>query len=108
MNRLAKKLDFEEEFKPINLNFDLSTFDLYHVNGYDKIYLSEMGSGANWVSCHIVLFLSLLRFFAKQSEKSPMPLLLFFDQPSQVYFPQGTKVMATDEDEPKNKEILTP
>ncbi|MDR0232613.1 MAG: DUF3732 domain-containing protein [Dysgonamonadaceae bacterium] len=103
MNRLSKKLDFEEEFKPINLNFDLSTFDLYHVNGYEKIYLSEMGSGANWVSCHIVLFLSLLRFFAKQSEKSPMPLLLFFDQPSQVYFPQGTKVMDTDDDEPKKQ-----
>ncbi|MEK3901716.1 DUF3732 domain-containing protein [Paenibacillus sp. FSL R7-0179] len=103
MNRLAKKLDFEEEFKPINLNFDLSTFDLYHVNGHEKIYLSEMGSGANWVSCHIVLFLSFLRFFTKQNEKSPMPLLLFFDQPSQVYFPQGTKAMVNDDDEPKKQ-----
>ncbi|RAP30367.1 hypothetical protein C2W64_01559 [Brevibacillus laterosporus] len=103
MNRLAKTLDFEEEFKPINLNFDLSTFDLYHVNGNERIYLSEMGSGANWVSCHIVLFLSFLRLFAKQSEKSPMPLLLFFDQPSQVYFPQGTKVASVDEDQPKKQ-----
>ena len=47
-----------------------------------------MGSGANWVSCHIALFLSFLRFFASQ-DNSPMPLVMFFDQPSQVYFPEG-------------------
>ena len=47
-----------------------------------------MGSGANWISCHIALFLSFLRFFATQ-DNSPMPLVMFFDQPSQVYFPQG-------------------
>ena len=47
-----------------------------------------MGSGANWVSCHIALFLSFLRYFTKQ-ENSPMPLIMFFDQPSQVYFPEG-------------------
>jgi len=55
---------------------------------HEKIYLGEMGSGANWVSCHIALFLSFLRYFAEQ-EKSPMPLSMFFDQPSQVYFPQS-------------------
>ena len=91
MNRLANTLDFEKEYRPINLNFGLvdQTFDLYHhQNGRDKIFLYEMGSGANWVSCHIALFLSFLRLFAN-NEKSPMPLFLFFDQPSQVYFPRG-------------------
>lgn len=91
MNRLALTLDFEEEYKPINLNFGLvdGTFDLYqHQNKHEKIFLNEMGSGANWVSCHIALFLSFLRYFTKQ-ENSPMPLIMFFDQPSQVYFPEG-------------------
>lgn len=91
MNELAKNLDFEDEYRPINLNFRLldQSFDIYHLqNDHEKIHLYEMGSGANWVSCHIALFLSLLRYFAMQ-EKSPMPLFLFFDQPSQVYFPQG-------------------
>ena len=91
MNRLAEKLDFEDEFLPVNLHFDLigGTFDLYQSqNTNDKIYLYEMGSGANWVSCHIALFLSFLRYFATQ-ENSPMPLIMFFDQPSQVYFPQS-------------------
>ncbi|MFB2011395.1 DUF3732 domain-containing protein [Flintibacter sp. P01028] len=91
MNQLSHTLDFEKEYNPINLNFGLvdQTFDLYHhQNGKDKIYLYEMGSGANWVSCHIALFLSFLRLFSS-NEKSPMPLFLFFDQPSQVYFPRG-------------------
>lgn len=91
MNKLSLTLDFEEEYRPINLNFGLidETFDIYqHQKKFEKIYLYEMGSGANWVSCHIALFLSFLRYFAAQ-EQSPMPLTMFFDQPSQVYFPQG-------------------
>lgn len=91
MNRLAKTLDFEEEYQPINLNFGLidGSFDLYqYQNNSEKVFLYEMGSGANWVSCHIALFLSFLHYFAKQ-KNSPMPLFMFFDQPSQVYFPQG-------------------
>lgn len=90
MNRLSLTLDFEEEYKPIDLNFGLTdgSFDIYqHQASNDNIYLYEMGSGANWVSCHIALFLSFLHYFAAQ-ENSPMPLVMFFDQPSQVYFPQ--------------------
>ena len=92
MNRLSLTLDFEGEYRPLNLNFGLvdETFDIYHhQKKNEKIYLYEMGSGANWVSCHIALFLSFLRYFATQ-EHSPMLLTMFFDQPSQVYFPQGT------------------
>ena len=91
MNRLSLTLDFEEEYRPINLNFGLidGSFDIYqNQKSNENIYLYEMGSGANWVSCHIALFLSFLRYFAGQ-ENSPMPLIMFFDQPSQVYFPQG-------------------
>ncbi|MBP1177638.1 putative nucleic acid-binding Zn-ribbon protein [Paenibacillus sp. PvR133] len=99
MNKLAKTLDFEEEFKPVNLDIDIETFDVCHKKNNDKIYLSEMGSGANWVSCHIALFLSFLRLFTEQKENSPMPLLLFFDQPSQVYFPQGIKNSSEHENE---------
>lgn len=98
MNRLALTLDFEDEYKPINLNFGLTneTFDIYHhQNHRDKIFLYEMGSGANWVSCHIALFLSLLRYFSK-NPKAPMLTTMFFDQPSQVYFPQPETKTSTD------------
>lgn len=91
MNSLADSLDFEDEYKPVDLNFTLvdKSFDLYqHQHQRDRIYLYEMGSGANWLSCHMALFLSFLHYFAVQ-KSSPMPLIMFFDQPSQVYFPQG-------------------
>lgn len=91
MNHLSQTLDFEDEYRPINLNFGLidESFDIYqYQNNREKIYLYEMGSGANWVSCHIALFLSFLRYFSNQ-DNSPIPLIMFFDQPSQVYFPQG-------------------
>ncbi|MCI5918090.1 MAG: DUF3732 domain-containing protein [Roseburia sp.] len=91
MNSLSLTLDFEEEYRPINLNFGLTdgSFDIYQHNmDNENIHLYEMGSGANWVSCHIALFLSFLHYFAGQ-DNSPMLLTMFFDQPSQVYFPQG-------------------
>jgi hypothetical protein len=46
-----------------------------------------MGSGANWLSCHLVLFLALQRYFCEVGENCAIPSILFFDQPSQVYFP---------------------
>ena len=91
MNHLSQTLDFEEVYRPINLNFGLTdgSFDIYqHQKNNEIVHLYEMGSGANWVSCHIALFLSFLHYFAGQ-ENSPMLLTMFFDQPSQVYFPQG-------------------
>lgn len=98
MNKLALSLDFEDEYKPIDLNFGLTdeTFDMYHhQNHREKIFLYEMGSGANWVSCHITLFLSLLRYFCK-NPKSPMLSIMFFDQPSQVYFPNPKVKTSSD------------
>ncbi|WP_434622896.1 DUF3732 domain-containing protein [Bacillus velezensis] len=97
ISRIIEKLDFEEEFRPADMTFLLDTFDLYH---YDKdsklrVYLSEMGSGANWLACHISLFLSFLHFFAVQ-EKSSIPSILFLDQPSQVYFPEKIFVDAKE------------
>lgn len=97
MNALKSGLDFEDEFKKYYLSFNIDEFELSLLGNYnEKVTLSEMGSGANWVSCHIALFLSFLRYFAGQKERSPMPLILFLDQPSQVYFP--------DEDINKGKE----
>ena len=67
MNRLSSTLDFEEEYKPIDLHFGLTdgSFDIYQrQNNNENIHLYEMGSGANWVSCHIALFLSFLHYFS--------------------------------------------
>ncbi len=92
MKEIGSKLDFESYFKPINLKFDFNSFDLYHENSQNKrIYLRSMGSGANWLYCHLSLFLSFSRLFCHLGDKCCIPPILFLDQPSQVYFPVTIK-----------------
>jgi hypothetical protein len=87
MSVLGAKFDFEESYRPIALHFDLRTFDLWHEKNDRRIFLRSMGSGANWLYCHLTLFLALHRFFCSLGERCLIPSTLFLDQPSQVYFP---------------------
>ena len=88
MNEIGRKLDFEASYQPINLCFDIQTFELYHLKDNNtKVYLRSMGSGANWLYSHICLFLAVLKYFASLGDKALVPSILFLDQPSQVYFP---------------------
>lgn len=92
MQDIGQRFDFEESYRPINLKFSLETFDLWHErregNGIKKVFLRAMGSGANWLYCHLTLFLALHRVFASNSEAGcRIPPILFLDQPTQVYFP---------------------
>lgn len=52
-------------------------------------YLWEIGSGANWLAYHVAITLALQAYFLKHPP-SPVPSLLVYDQPSQVYFPKLT------------------
>jgi len=87
MAELGKRFDFEESFHPINLRFSLDTFDLWHQGKDKKVFLRSMGSGANWLYCHLTLFLALHKYFCSLGDTCIVPSVLFLDQPSQVYFP---------------------
>lgn len=87
MNAIGGTFEFEESYRPINLHLSLSTFDLWHQKDERKIFLRSMGSGANWLYCHVSLFLGLHRFFCDLGKQCLIPSIVFFDQPSQVYFP---------------------
>ena len=90
MSEIGKYFDFEDSYKPINLKFSLNSFDLYHAGEKEKIYLRSMGSGANWLYCHITLFLALHQYFIELERDDfnvAIPSILFLDQPTQVYFP---------------------
>lgn len=101
MDDLLEKLDFEEELRPGKMMFDLAKFDFSYRYKSKNISLSEMGSGANWLACHLSLFLALLKLIVR--EKSSLPAVLFFDQPSQVYFPKISRTFSSS----KNEELLS-
>lgn len=88
MNEIGENFDFEKTYKPVNLKFSLSSFELwYQKDDNAKVYLRSMGSGANWLYCHVSLFTAIHKYFCSIGDKSLIPPILFFDQPSQVYFP---------------------
>lgn len=87
MNEIGAGFDFEKSFKPIDLKFSIETFELWAIRDNKEVPLRSMGSGANWLSCHLTLFLALHRYFCELGAKCRIPSILFLDQPSQVYFP---------------------
>ncbi len=107
MKALGVELDFESYYQPINLKFDLKTFDLYHEQSHGKrIYLRSMGSGANWLYSHLALFTSLQYFFCWLGSKCMIPPVLFIDQPSQVYFPSIIDTKSSFDAEELKKQTL--
>ena len=90
INKISENLDFEESFSEPNLKFSFETFDLWYQKGNDKVFLRSMGSGANWLYCHLSLFLGFIKLFCHYKDSCVIPPVLFIDQPSQVYFPNVT------------------
>ncbi|MCH2547119.1 MAG: DUF3732 domain-containing protein [Alphaproteobacteria bacterium] len=105
MAEIGKHFEFEESYRPINLRFSFETFDLYHeTEKGEKIYLRSMGSGANWLYCHITLFLAMHQYFAELGDNCSIPSVLFLDQPTQVYFPNFKRDTSETFDDQKLKE----
>lgn len=95
-----KFLPFENRFDGYDLSFNIENFELNFVKGYERIPMRSVGSGSNWLNAHLCLFLAMASFF-KNKANSVVPSLLFFDQPSQVYFPSIDKNDPFDEEELK-------
>ncbi|ESE39543.1 DUF3732 domain-containing protein [Shewanella decolorationis] len=107
MAEIGSHFEFEASYKPINLHFSFETFDLYHMKpDSERIYLRSMGSGANWLYCHVTLFLALHKYFAELGEKCSIPSILFFDQPTQVYFPNFNRDNAVTFEDQKKLEAV--
>ena len=98
--RLLPSLDVENPQDPVSLEINDLTIK---VHGQDRDdYLSEIGSGSNWLAYHLAMLLALHQFFLAQRH-SPVPAFMVFDQPSQVYFPKRVVARADQEerDEPR-------
>lgn len=84
---LAKKLEIEHSDSPMRLDLKKLTIIADHADD-GAIPMSKMGSGETWVGLHLVTHLTLHNWFFKKER--PVPQFLFFDQPSQAYFPPDT------------------
>lgn len=97
--KLLPNLDIENPNDPISLEINDLTIKVLGSERDD--YLSEIGSGSNWLSYHLAVLLSLHQFYLSQ-KNSPVPGFLVLDQPSQVYFPKHVVSKDVDmEDDPK-------
>lgn len=79
----AERLELEHRGNPFRL--DLRYLQIVVDTDNGPIRMDSMGSGANWVGCHLIAHLALHSWFVRKSR--PVPRFLFLDQPSQVYFP---------------------
>jgi len=94
MQRLASLLDAEDPHASVELDIRELTVKVGDETGRSD-YLWQLGSGANWLTYHVAATLGLHALFVKLDE-SPVPGLLVYDQPSQVYFPR--KLASKSED----------
>ncbi|ECC1558924.1 DUF3732 domain-containing protein [Salmonella enterica subsp. salamae] len=82
--KLLPYLDGEWPDSPVRLIINDLTVKVSR--GERDDYLWETGSGANWLAYHIATTLALQWIFTRNPQH-PVPSLLIYDQPSQVYFP---------------------
>jgi hypothetical protein len=99
MSRVLPSLDTERPDDPVELNIDDLTIRVTDPSGRPD-YLWEIGSGANWLSYHVASTLALHELFLGQID-SPVPSMLVYDQPSQVYFPRTLARESAGGDDPK-------
>ena len=100
--RLLPHLDVESPHDPISLEINDLTIKVHGQERDD--YLSEIGSGSNWLSYHLAVLLALHQFFLTQ-HRGPIPAFLVLDQPSQVYLPKRIVALPEDEDDEEVEEL---
>lgn len=95
----SEQLELEHRGNPFRL--DLRKLQVVADADTGPIPMDRMGSGANWLGCHLIAHLALHTWFVRMDR--PVPRFLFLDQPSQVYFPAehdvgGSMAVLEDED----------
>ena len=89
------------EYQAYNLRFDIKKLTIFADSDTKSESLQQMGSGENWLACHLLIHLALHKHFI--DKKRPVPNFIIFDQPTQVHYPKGyketsdTKLESSDE-----------
>ncbi|KOP70271.1 hypothetical protein AMS59_20840 [Lysinibacillus sp. FJAT-14745] len=83
MTEWAKELALEHSDAPYRL--DIKNLTVIADQEERPIPMNRMGSGENWLGCHLISHLALHKYFIQKNR--PVPSFLILDQPTQVYFP---------------------
>lgn len=84
----ARELGLEHSEFPMRLDLKKLTLVADTIDG--AVPMNRIGSGENGVGFHLIAHLALHQWFVQR--KRPVPNFIFFDQPSQVYFPADKDV----------------
>jgi phage shock protein A len=68
-----------------------------------SIPLEDMGSGDNWVGCHVALHMALHHWF--RTKARPVPSFIIFDQPSKAHYPPEAENLDTVEDDDRQSVV---
>lgn len=82
--------DLGLEYSPFPLRLDLKKLTVVADTPNGPVPMSQMGSGQNWLWCHLLAHLALHKWFVDKSR--PVPRFLVLDQPTQVYYPADRDV----------------
>lgn len=89
--KIISTLDCDYKSSPISIEKnELSISILNGDSEKDRDFLFEIGSASNWLAYHISVLLSLHKYFLESNSTKVLPFIVF-DQPSQVYFPEGIR-----------------
>ncbi|NEQ46928.1 MAG: DUF3732 domain-containing protein [Leptolyngbya sp. SIOISBB] len=93
MTEWANFLELEHCGSPYRL--DLKKLTVIADRAERPIPMDRMGSGENWLGCHLIAHLGLHKHFVEKQR--PIPRFLILDQPSQVYFPSRETYLSLEE-----------
>jgi len=82
MTKWAQTLKVEHSEVAVELDVKNLTVVAFTKKG--EVPLKKLGSAENWLGCHLIAHLGLHKWFVENDR--PVPRLLVFDQPTQVYF----------------------
>lgn len=82
------------EYQEFNLRFNIKKLTIFADSDNKSESLQQMGSGENWLACHLLIHLALHKHFI--DTKRPVPNFIIFDQPTQVHYPKGYKENSTN------------
>ena len=83
MSHWAESLGLEFSGDPFRINFEDLSVEVSRQSGILPLY--RMGSGKNWLGCHLLAHFALHQYFVEN--RRPVPRFLVLDQLTQVFFP---------------------